>query len=950
MKSFGVRLAAGAVTILFGAYAAAIAQKDKQDSSDSWNAEAPSLGEPAMPIASVEDGSWLSQPESQLSRQESALELAEAPSPGVTDADSPVQLVQHTEPVGEAPSGGPSFEPSMLPSSLGAPEATGTATNADSAAVADDQSWMLPPSESAAATAAADGVSAGDVSEGADQPAMTMSFPGAGFDPSAAGAPSVGDPSPNVVPEVQLAEVPEMEFFAAESGGPTEPNSADPPSSGVGSVMSEFDAAASIPSGDTSDPFQSPDAGPAMTSGSVSGMTPPSAESSAIESQGPTNLLRSGDSSANVLRSGVDAATVAGAVVGGAVAGAALSDDTGGPRSMQFPTGTPASYGAMPTGETFATDAATQDPAANKTAGTESYADAPTAGIGIPESTAMGIQADPVSGFPAPQSTPPATGVTSSPAFNGGYGTAASEGAAAPDVAPAMGVGQNTIAPPERMASLQQQGVGTPAGYANQPTGMAPPNTAMAIDPNATIDAPGERRLEGAQTPSVIIQKRAPAEVKVGKPASFVIHVQNVGAVEALDVEVHDRVPAGMRLVDVSPKPIQQGNMLMWQLGAMPAGDERTVTMQLIPEQEGELGSVARVSFEAAASVRTIATRPELKIVQRAPETVLIGQQLEIELEVSNPGTGEASNVVLQEDVPEGLEHPKGRQLDNALGSLAPGEVRNQVLRLRAIKPGIIQNTIRLTGEDSLTADHTVTVQVVSPDLKVALEGPSRRFLERQATYQLKVANEGTADATNIEISVQLDRGFKFVSTDYEGQYDPSRHSVFWSLASLPAGGNGSVPLTLLPVEPGEQAIKINASADLGMVANSERTMTVEGFAELDFEISNRSGPIEVGAETSYEIRVSNSGSKADSNIRVQLQLPQGLELISADGGEAGTDGKGLVAFQPKNTLAPGEDLKYGLRVRGTAAGTHIVRAVVVSDHRTVPVTKEESTVVYSDQ
>ena len=941
MKSFGVRLAAGAVTILFGAYAAAIAQKDKQDSSDSWNAEAPSLGEPAMPIASMEDDSWLSQPESQLSQQETALELAEAPNPGVAEADSPVQLVQHTEPVGDAPTGGPSFDPSMLPSSLGTPEATGAENDGDAPAATSDQSWMMPPSDSAATDAAATAAT-GDGSTGSEQPGMTMSFPGAGFDPSAAGAAS-DQPSANTMPEVQLAEVPEMEFFAAEKGGPADPTTADS-AAGVEAAMTDFDAAASIPSGDTSDPFQSPNAGPSMTAAGAPGIDSQTADPSAAAAEGPTNLLRSGDSNANVLRSGVDAAAVAGAAVGGAVAGAALSDGNGDPNSMQFPAGSPESYGAVPTGETFATDGTTQDLATGAIAGTDPYSGSPAAGMVVPESNGMGIQADPASGFPAAQSAPNAAGIQSSPAFHGGYGAAATEGG------PAMGAGQNTIAPPERMASLQPEGVGIPAGYANQPTGMAPPNTAIAIDPTATVDAPGERRLEGAQTPSVIIQKRAPAEVKVGKPASFVIHVQNVGAVEALDVEVHDRVPAGMRLVDASPKPIQQGNMLMWQLGAMPAGDERTVTMQLIPEQEGELGSVARVSFEAAASVRTIATRPELKIVQRAPETVLIGQQLEIELEVSNPGTGEASKVVLQEDVPEGLEHPKGRQLDNALGSLAPGEVRNQVLRLRAIKPGIIQNTIRLTGEDGLTADHTVTVQVVSPDLKVALEGPSRRFLERQATYQLKVANEGTADATNIEISVQLDRGFKFVSTDYEGQYDPSRHSVFWSLASLPAGGSGSVPLTLLPVEPGEQAIKINAHADLGMVANSERTMTVEGFAELAFEISNRGGPIEVGAETTYEIRVANSGSKADSNVRVQLQLPQGLELISADGGEAGTDGKGLVAFQPKNKLAPGEDLKYGLRVRGTAPGTHIVRAVVVSDHRTVPVTKEESTVVYSDQ
>ncbi len=436
----------------------------------------------------------------------------------------------------------------------------------------------------------------------------------------------------------------------------------------------------------------------------------------------------------------------------------------------------------------------------------------------------------------------------------------------------------------------------------------------------------------------------------MGKPASFVIHVQNVGAVEALDVQVNDRIPTGMRLIDASPTPVQQGNLLLWQLGAMPAGDERTVTMQLVAEQEGELGSVARVSFEAAASVRTISTRPELKIVQRVPEHgVLIGQQLEIELEVSNPGTGEATGVMLQEDVPDGLEHPKGRQLDNLIGTLAPGEVRRQVLRMRAVSPGVIQNTIRLTGDDGLADESTATVQVIAPDLKVELEGPSRRFLERQATYQLNLANVGTADATNVEIVVQLDRGFTFVSTDNEGQYDPSQHVVHWSLAQLPAGGSGSVPLTLLPVEAGEQAITIDARADLGVVAKNERRMTVEGFAELSFAITNPGGPIELGSETSYEIRVNNTGSMPDSNVRVQLQLPPGLELVSTDG-DAGTDGRGLVAFQPKSQLAQGTELAYRVRVRGVAPGTHIVRAVVVSDHASVPVTKEESTLVYADQ
>ena len=968
MKSFGVRLAAGAVTILFGAYAAALAQKDKQDSSNSWNAESPSQGEPALPIASGEEASWLTPPASQLSEQERALTMSDAKPVTSSQAGeaSPVQLVQHTEPAEATPSDAPGFDPSVLPPSLGAPEASETndPTSAATATLA-QPSWMVPP------TAATDSDAAG--TDAAGNAAMSMTFPTPGV--TADGAAVSGESAPTT----QGVATPGMEFSVPETGASeklaSDPSVADP-------ALQQFEAAAVAPTTDTSNPFQSPDA-PSIA-------VPADAQTTdlATANQGPTNLLRGGDSNANTLRgsepiteAAVDAtvasATVAGAtdagagvagagVAGAAVAGAAiagvavadaaaaqaaLSNEVG--PGMTFAADPPPQYGtALSTGPA-ATSTGAATLATPTISQTEGFPNPTTGAIAASEVTAPSlanpaIPVQPSVGSPqslAAQPLPSQSTFAEQPPAQQTYDTTAGyPNPEAPTIAAAAGSPNM-----DRVANTPQAINAMPAGYQMQPTGMTPPTAAMAINPNATTDAPGERRLEGAQTPSVIIQKRAPAEVKVGKPASFVIHVQNVGTVEALDVEVHDRIPAGMRLIDASPAPLQQGNLLLWQLGVMPAGDERTVTMQLVPEQEGELGSVARVSFEAAASVRTIATRPELKIVQRAPETVLIGQQLEIELEVSNPGTGEAANVVLQEDVPEGLEHPKGRQLDNALGSLAPGEVRNQLLRLRAVAPGVIQNTIRLTGEDGLTAEHTVAVQVVAPDLKLELTGPSRRFLERQATYQLNIANTGTADATNIEISVQLDRGFTFVSTDFEGQYDPSRHAVFWSLAQLPAGGSGSVPLKLLPVEVGQQVIKIDAHADLDVVAKSERTMQVEGFAELSFAISNPGGPIELGAETTYEIHVTNSGSMPDSNVRVQLQLPAGLELVSADG-EAGTDGKGLVAFQPKAQLAPGDDLKLGLRVKGTAAGTHIVRAIVVSDHSTVPVTKEESTLVYADQ
>ena len=460
---------------------------------------------------------------------------------------------------------------------------------------------------------------------------------------------------------------------------------------------------------------------------------------------------------------------------------------------------------------------------------------------------------------------------------------------------------------------------------------------------------PGDRQLDGAQSPSVLIQKKAPSEVKVGQAAVFVIQVRNTGTVTAYGVRVSDRVPQGMRMIDATPQPNSAKDALVWELGDLEPGGERAINLRLLPEIEGELGSVARVSFEAAASVRTMATRPELKVKQLAPAEVLIGQQVEIEIEISNPGSGSATGVVLQEDVPSRLEHPKGRQLDNHLGDLQPGESRRLTLRMMATEPGPVKNIVRLTSQEGLAVENTAEFEVIAPNLIVDLQGPSRRFLERQANFEVSIANTGTATASNIDLVVYLDRGLSFVSTEFKGQYDAGRHAVLWSLAELPAGQSGTVPLRLLPIETGTRVVRLETRGDLGLSAESEKTINVEALAELTFSVADVNDPIEVGSETSYEIRVTNNGSRDDANVKLQVELPPGLQLISTDPTAQAASGR-IVSFAPLARLDAKGEYSFRVSVRGATEGAHVIRAMLTSDSSRVPVTKEESTLVYADQ
>ncbi|HEX5104235.1 MAG TPA: hypothetical protein VFV87_10515 [Pirellulaceae bacterium] len=462
---------------------------------------------------------------------------------------------------------------------------------------------------------------------------------------------------------------------------------------------------------------------------------------------------------------------------------------------------------------------------------------------------------------------------------------------------------------------------------------------------------PGERQLEGPQQPAIALQKFSPAEIQVGKPALFEMLVRNTGAVAAQNVVVADHVPAGTQLLDAKPQPQQAGDgSLVWSLGTMQPGDEVAITLQVMPQQEGEIGSTAHVTFAAAATSRSICTRPQLAIEHTAPPKVLIGESLTVGITVSNPGTGPATGIIIEEDVPDGLSHVAGAQLEYEVGTLRPGESKRLELSLKAEKAGLIQNTIRVHGEGSLANQHAVQIEVVAPQLAVEVDGPKRRFLERQATYTLSIANPGTAAAREVELAAFLPRGMKFVDTDSQGQYDPAQHAVFWSLEELPASKAGAVKLTTLPIEPGEQRIRIEGHANLGLAAEGEQIVQVEQSAELVHSVNDVEEVIEVGSETTYEIRVTNTGTKAATNVRIAAQLPAEMQALGGEGPTRATGDAQKVIFEPLARLNPQEEVIFKIQVQGLKPGDHIVRVQLASDEWPNPVTREESTRVYEDR
>jgi len=444
----------------------------------------------------------------------------------------------------------------------------------------------------------------------------------------------------------------------------------------------------------------------------------------------------------------------------------------------------------------------------------------------------------------------------------------------------------------------------------------------------------------------------APREIQVDQPTDFKIIVRNVGRVVANEVRVTDQVPRGAQFVKAVPEANRGANGgLVWELGSLKPGEERSIVLTLQPKQTGEIGSVAQVTFATPASMRVMVTKPQLAVEHSGPAKVTIGDRVPLAITVRNLGNGPAKDVVLQETVPPQLKFAEDfNELEYEIGTLAPGQSKKVNLNLAAAQIGRFRNTILVSGQGGLHAEHQIDMEVIAPQLTLASEGPNRRFLKRNATHVFSIRNTGTAIATNLDLVAKLPRGVKFVSANNQGQYDPGSNAVYWSLDRLNVAQAVSVQLTTAPVEVGEQNIEFVATADLDQKVTFRQPLLVEDLVELFFEIDDVDDVIEIGSETRYRVRLMNQGTVVATNIQLTFSAEQGIRPVSVDNRLAGEVRGQEVVFAPIAAIRPGEVLETFITASAVAPGEHRVVARLRADQREMNVSKEESTRVYADR
>jgi uncharacterized repeat protein (TIGR01451 family) len=230
------------------------------------------------------------------------------------------------------------------------------------------------------------------------------------------------------------------------------------------------------------------------------------------------------------------------------------------------------------------------------------------------------------------------------------------------------------------------------------------------------------------------------------------------------------------------------------------------------------------------------------------------------------------------------------------------------------------------------------------------MEGPAVQYVGTPANYKIRVRNPGDAPAKNVKLTAKLPTGVKFLSGS-EGAIKETADNgdkVRWTVEQLQPGEQRHFEMKCSLALSGANRLEIASSADDDLAAAAEAVTRVDAMADLRLEVKDPEGPVPVGSDASYELRIRNRGTKAAENVEVLTYFSTGVEPVSADG-QTHHISPGQVVFDLIPVIPPAAELVLKVKAKAEVAGNHVFRAEVHCKAMGTRLVREEVTHFYQD-
>jgi uncharacterized repeat protein (TIGR01451 family) len=266
--------------------------------------------------------------------------------------------------------------------------------------------------------------------------------------------------------------------------------------------------------------------------------------------------------------------------------------------------------------------------------------------------------------------------------------------------------------------------------------------------------------------------------------------------------------------------------------------------------------------------------------------------------------------------------------------------------------------------------------------VEMHLTGPERTFVGGQVTFDLVLINRSNVAATGLVLIDRFDDGLVHAAAvnpiqkglDPIGPNQARRLAIVFKVVKsgklcniIELTGDGglntsaeacvqseAVQLTPTPVTPAPitpAPVVPTPITPAPVKPNPITPAPKPTVANLKLLIASRANPIKAGAETSYQIVVTNQGADPEPRVALSVTIPSVMQFVGAQDqnpSAATIDGQ-TVRFDPIKQLRPRESLVFEIRVRADKAGKAIVRATVTSENLATPIASDTTTSIFAE-
>lgn len=490
-------------------------------------------------------------------------------------------------------------------------------------------------------------------------------------------------------------------------------------------------------------------------------------------------------------------------------------------------------------------------------------------------------------------------------------------------------------------------------------TGAAPapepkPQTAAAAPKPAPTPAPkqgvcGDYAISQNYSTSgaVRLDKRMPQTVQLNAPFEYTIKLTNVTGMTLKDVEVTEIVPASLKNIKSAPAGKLAEGVVTWKIDSLAPKASETITVMATASEPGCLQTCADVTYIVPACAKVNVVQPALALTKSAPSKVVICQAIPIKLVVTNKGSGTASNVVITDELPDGLTTQDGtKTVKLQIGSLAAGQSETRTIMAKASKPGVYENMASATAAGGLIAKSQETSTVVTkPVLTIKKTGPGKEYLGRSIKYDITVTNTGDAVAADTVVTDTIPSGVTGVQATSGGVL--AQNKVTWQVGDLAPKQSKKFTVSYKPTNGGTFKNTARATAVCADAVSAAAQTAINAIPAILLEVVDVTDPIEVGSNVTYVITVTNQGSAPGTGIQIKAMLEDTMSYVSSSGATSGSLSGNTVTFDKLASLAPKAKTSWRVVVKAVKPGDVRFKVAMNSDQLGRDVEETEATNFY---